>query len=186
MHNANLPKHRYVWVSDSFVAREPEGKLLPGIWFGVSSHPGRAFGCHVLLECGATVIDLPLHSPRWKEDAHLESMDLSQAVQWDSFGWNVEVFESSYLSGLDVSVLSEDHRLVTSTGTAWFALDWIDNGWSNYPEQHKWLWVVATASGDLMAVPQDRLLFSEASFTAPDAGLPRGGIKRQTQIWSAE
>jgi hypothetical protein len=187
MHNVPLPKHRYVWVDDAFVAREPEGKLLPAVWFGISSHPGRAFGCHVLLECGATVIDLPLHCLRWKENAPLvESEDeLSESVAWDSFGWHAEIFESSYLAGLDVRVLNNTHTEFVAHATAWFAIDWLNNGWSDYPEQHKWLWVVAAKDGRLMAVPQDKLLFEEVSFT-DDVAFPNGGIKRQTQIWSAE
>jgi len=187
MHNVPLPKHRYVWVDDAFVAKEPEGKLLPAVWFGVSTHPGRALGCHVLLECGATVIDLPLHCLRWTEDAPLVESDreIYKSIAWDCFGWKLEVFESPYLTGLDVGVLNRDHNDVTVKGSAWFAIDWLDNGWSDYPEQHKWLWVIAAEDGRLMAIPQDRLLFKDISFT-DHVPFPNGGIKRQTQIWSAE
>jgi hypothetical protein len=102
MHNVALPKHRYVWVDDSFVAKEPQGKLLPAVWFGISSHPGRALGCHVLLDCGATVIDLPLHCLRWREEAPpVEGEDeITRSIYWDCFGWDAEIFEPPYLSGL--------------------------------------------------------------------------------------
>ena len=186
MHNVPLPKHRYVWVDDAFVAKEPEGKLLPAVWFGVSTHPGRALGCHIMLECGATVIDLPLHCLRSKADAPLVERDdeVARSVYWDCFGWDLEIFESPYLSGLWAEIISQD-PLVADGGIAWFAVDWVDNGWSNYPEQHKWLWIVAADDGRLMAVPQDKLKFEELSFTE-NGTFPNGGIKRQTQIWSAE
>jgi len=168
------------------VAREPKGQLLPAVWFGVSSHAGRALGCHVMLECGATVVDLPLHCLRWRENAPLvESEDeIRNSVHWDCFGWDIEIFESPYLSGLWAEILGRQ-SLGEMGGVAWFAVDWVDNGWSNYPEQHKWMWIIAADDGRLMAVPQDRLKFEELSFT-PGGAFPSGGIKRQTKIWSAE
>lgn len=185
MHNADLPKHRYVWVRNDMLYREPEPGLTPAVWFGISSTPGRAFGCHVLLESGATVIDLPLNALYWTAEPEVEyQLDISDAVDWDSFGWAVEVYEPEYLSGLTVDVLPEGGTGL-SVGEAWFAIDWTDNGWSDYPEQHKWLWVVADDSGRLIARPQNRLLFYESSFTN-ESGVGQGGIRRQTEVWKAE
>ena len=184
MHNIPLLKHRYVWVDDSFVAAEPLGKLIPAVWFGMMSHPGRALGCHILLDCGASVIDIPLHALRWKEDSPLvEEGEISSSIHWDSFGWDMVIFESQYMSGLEVTIRTVDGN-DPKTGRAWFAVDWKDNGWSDYPAQHKWLWIIAAEDGRIMAVPQDRLLFHEASFT--DGEFPNGGIRRQTRVWSAE
>lgn len=185
MHNVDLPTHRYVWVRDSYIYNKPTGAYVPAVWFGVSSHPGRSIGCHVLLENGATVIDLPLVALTHLDSAE-KHPDIEEAVAWDAFGWDVQVYEPQYLSGLSVEMLKECHRETLGTGDAWFAIDWIKNGWSSYPQQHKWLWIVAGEDGNLYAMPQDRVLFMEASFTDEYKKIPEGGIKRQTVVWSAE
>jgi len=188
MHNVDLPKHRYVWVRNDMLYREPEPGLTPAVWFGISSTPGRAFGCHVLLESGATVIDLPLHALYWTDEPPTpKPRALSETVDWDSFGWSVEVYAPEYLSGLTVEIL-DGGEPTGSSGEAWFATDWTDNGWSDYPEQHKWLWVVAEDTGHLVALPQNRLLFCESSFTKydPHDGIGQGGIQRQVTVWRAE
>jgi hypothetical protein len=187
-HNVALPKHKYVWVRDKYIYNTPEGKMVPAVWFGVSSHPGRSLGCHVLLENGASIIDLPLSALSCIESPRHKDLQVSDVVAWDSFGWDMQAFEPEYLAELTAHVLGPDHRHTCpgTFGTPMFALDWVGNGWSDYPEQHKWLWVVACEDGRIMAVPQDRVMFEEASFTDKFGILPDGGIKRQTQIWSAE
>jgi hypothetical protein len=184
-HNVDLPTHRYVWVRDSYIYNNPTGAYVPAVWFGISSHPGRTFGCHVLLENGATVIDLPLVALTHLDSAETHP-EIEEAVAWDAFGWDVQVYEAQYLRDLSVEMLEENHRDTLGTGEAWFAIDWVNNGWSNYPQQHKWLWVVAGDDGNLYAMPQDRLLFQEASFTDHYKEIPEGGIKRQKVVWSAE
>jgi len=180
-HNVDLPEHRYVWVRKEFIYKEPIFSYAPAVWFGVSSTPGRAMGCHVLLENGATVIDLPLHALCCKKYPG-PKIDIQDCMKWDSFGWDIETYQPQYLSGLTAHMIDSD-----ISGEAWFVVDWKNNGWSNYPEQHKWLWIIAGDDGNLYARPQNDLLFYEASFTEEEHGrIPNGGIKRQTEIWRAE
>lgn len=186
-HNANLPKHTYCWVRQSFVYRDgADDVLVPCIWFGISSHPGRAFGCHVLLENGALVLELPLHAlvpdSRKPFDAVRE---IHEHQAWDAFGWDVDTFEVPYLQMLRATVLDENHKTTGMEAYPVFVVDWKDNGFSDYPEQHKWLFIVETDDNRYMALPQDRLVFEDSSFTHFDmATLSR--IKRQTEVWSCE
>ena len=177
-HNVDLPEHRYVWVRDEFIYNEPAGPLVPAVWFGVSSTPGRAMGCHVLLEGGATVIDLPLHALCCDESPG-NPIGIQESMAWDSFGWDIETYQPQYLSGLTTHMIGSNMN-----GEAWFAVDWKNNGWSNYPEQHKWLWIIAGDDGNLWARPQNDIVFWEESFT--EGGIPDGGIKRQRTAWKAE
>lgn len=183
-HNIDLPRHRYVYVVPSFVLRDPlRQSLVPAVWIGVSVTPGRSLGCHVLLDNGALVVDLPLHALRgaW---AAWEPLNLSDLVAWDCYGWNAEAWEPSYLSGLSCGILSADHQHITDKGTLWFCVDHMGDGFSTAPEQHKHLWIVERDSDHaLMLLPQDRVLIEEKSFTEID-GIPP--IKRQSVIWSAE
>jgi hypothetical protein len=187
-HNIALPRHRFVHVVPEFVlqpsSRGPSAPIaIPAVWYGVSVTPGRVMGCHVLLENGATVIDLPLHALRTSAAACLRDWTIQQACRWDGFGWHAEVFEPPYLSGLSAQVLDAAHQLTGEVGTLWFALDHVRDGYSMEPAQHKHLWVVEMEHGCLVQVPQDQLLITDASFTA-HSGVPR--IQRQATVWTTE
>lgn len=183
-HNISLPRHRYVWVVPNFVLRDETKTLVPAVWVGVSVTPNRSIGCHVLLENGAMVVDLPLHALRGA-DVNWIPRDISDLVAWDCYGWSAEIWEPEYLSGLRCGILTADHKQVEDEGTLWFAIDHIkEDGFSLAPEQHKHLWVVERERDHvLMLLPQDRMLVEEKSFTEID-GIPP--IKRQSVIWSAE
>lgn len=187
-HNISLPRHRYVWVVPHFVL-QPKAlysqtmPAIPAVWFGVSVQPGRAMGCHVLLENGAMVVDLPLHALRSTPQAVHKPWDLEEACVWDMFGWAGECWEPPYLSGLSAKVLNCDHRPMPYTGTLWFCLDHVGDGFSMEPAQHKHLWVVALDTGVFVQLPQDQLLLTESSFTEHGEVPP---IKRQSKVWSVE
>lgn len=183
-HNISLPRHRYVWVVPSFVLRDPlRQALVPAVWVGVSVTAGRSIGCHVLLENGAVVVDLPLHALRGAF-AEWEPLALDELVSWDCYGWNAEAWEPPYLSGLACTVLSDDHKWMVDRATMWFCIDHIQDGYSLAPEQHKHLWIVERERDHaIMLLPQDRLLIEELSFTKVN-GIPP--IQRQTLIWCAE
>jgi hypothetical protein len=182
-HNVDLPTHRYVHVIESAVHRDgSKDKTIPCVWYGVSSTPGRMYGCHVLLESGAMVVDLPLHALRHRPDA-VQRWCFDEAQRWDAFGWDIEVSEPKYLSGLMARVLDRDHREVEHYGDLWFCIDHIKDGYSQEPAQHKHQWVVALDTGVFICVPQDQLLVAEQSFTEYGAIPP---IRRQTRVWSCE
>lgn len=140
-------------------------------------------GCHVLTESGAMVIDLPLHALRHDAFDRDIPWTIQDAVTWDGFGWTGELWEPLYLSGLSCRILSTHHKETSLTGTLWFCLDHIGDGFSLEPAQHKHLWVVALDNGCFTQVPQDQLLITERSFTE-DVGIPP--IIRQTTRYSAE
>jgi len=158
-HNIDLPRHRYCHVIEAAVHRKGrEDKTLPCVWWGMSATPGRMFGCHILLESGAIVVDLPLHALRHERDVPWMTQWLpEQAQRWDAYGWHLEEL--------------------------WFLLDHVRDGYSAEPSQHKHHWVVALTGGTFTCVPQDMLLVQELSFTAVD-GIPP--IKRQSTLWSCE
>lgn len=180
MHNVSLPTHRYVWV----LMAEITGECLykPAVWFGVSSTPGRALGCHVLLENGAMVSDLPLHWLAHREHVQ-EPPQLEDCQAWDCFGYKMQLCEYSYLNLTTAHVLDPRHQSTDLYGYSWFSIDWVDNGWSSYPEQHKLLHLLACSDGSLRLLPTDRILWEDKSFTVID-GVPK--IMRQTKEWSVE
>lgn len=183
-HNLSLPRHRYVWVVSDFVLRDGAPvHLIPAVWFGVSVMPDRMMGCHVVLENGAMVIDLPLHALRHTANGTLERVGPDEVSRWDMYGWDAELFAPPYVTNAMVEVLDRNHQQMDTFGQAWFAVDHTTDGYALEPAQHKHLWVVAIAGGLFMQVPQDQLLIYEESFTVVD-GVPP--IKRQERVWRAE
>jgi hypothetical protein len=183
-HNIDLPRHRYVHVMESAVMRagSPE-RTLPCVWWGISATPGRMFGCHILMESGAVVVDLPLHALRHHPEAtHLWRP--SDAQRWDAYGWHVEAHEPAYLAGLGCRVLSPDHRAEVGRGALWFYLDHGRDGYSLEPGQHKHHWVVALENGAFTCIPQDMMLVEESSFTVSGGIIPP--VKRQSRVWTCE
>ena len=182
-HNVDLPRHRYCYVIEAAVIHDgSQDKTLPCVWWGMSATPGRMFGCHILLEAGAMVVDLPLHALRHVPEA-TQRWKPSEAQRWDGYGWSLETYEPAYLSDLRCRVLSEDHKTVEDTGDLWFAIDHVKDGYSLEPGQHKIHWVVALSEGTFTCVPQDMVLVTEQSFTKVGP-IPR--IKRQSKVWSCE
>ena len=183
-HNISLPRHRYVWVVPSFELRDDTQTLIPAVWYGVSVTPDRMMGCHVVLENGAMVIDLPLHALRHVADGDLGNIGADCAATWDMYGFDAEVYAPPYVANTFVEVLDSGHQRCDSYGQAWFCVDHLTDGYALEPTQHKHLWVVALYEGGILVqVPQDQLLLHDKSFTQVN-GVPK--IKRQDKIWSAE
>lgn len=177
-HNVALPHHRYVMVRPGFCTPD----WSPAVWYGLSATHGRAFGCHVLLESGANVVDLPLHALASTTDS--PSVTLDDVCQWDAYGSTIECYAPPYLVGLTARLLTADHRHDTGqVATLCFAIDHIGDGYSAAPEQHKHLWVAQREDGAYICFPQDRYLVTEASFTRL-AGIPV--VYRQREVWSVE
>jgi hypothetical protein len=171
-HNVALPTHRYVWVDAESVLRDATEGAVHGLWFGIASHPGRAVTCHVLLDNGAIVHDLP-----WRHLAHRPDaprVTTPDVVAWDAFGWDCEAVTFPVLTHLGVHVLDKQHHRTDITGLheGW-CVDWIKNGYSDEPEQVKLLHVIARDDGRFGLVPQDHLLIEDASFTTVGDGVPR-------------
>ena len=189
-HNINLPRHRYVWVMSDYVRKTDDGsspyELIPAVWWGVSVQPNRVLGCHVVLENGAMVVDLPLHALRWHTQKEPTDRLLPLATMyftWDCYGWDAEIVQVEYLDEMRVQLLDDEHRLTGEFGELWFAIDHMKDGFCMEPAQHKHLWVVANSCGRFSWVPQDQLLIYDKSFTEVD-GVPK--IKRQDRTWSYE
>lgn len=183
-HNFDLPKHLYVWVAKRPVmVTDDETGRIPAVWFGMSSTPGRAFGCHVILENGAQISDLPPHF--LSIDREPRPAPLGMIQRWDCFGWEAEAYEFDYLSGRICRVLHEKDpgRLLPGAARYLFSVDWIENGYSDYPEQHKIMHCLHHETGNVVFYPNDVLLWADPSFTELGAPPP---IKRQRGHWSVE
>jgi len=173
----SLPKHQYIWVDSSFIRHDAEG-FEPAIWFALRSEPGRVWGCHIMLECGAVYRDLPPHALAFS--ALPEPWSIDKAQMWDCYSRQFELIEYDYLSGLTARYDRSD-----ASGTYLFTACPYGDGFSAVPTQSKefkFLWT----TGDRLAIrPTNYVLFEERSFTPREVQWPTD-IKTNDTIWSCE
>ena len=176
--SGSLPQHVYCHVEKMFVRTGSPDGLEPCVWFGLRAVAGRAWGCHVMLDCGAVVRDLPLHA---LAQPCADPWTLEQAQHWDCYGNEFSLVGYTYLSGLEARVKcgSAEHL-----GEYLFTACPIGDGFSAEPEQSKEFMFLALRNGRFAAQPTNRVLFIERSFTT-DTGWPTD-IQRQSEVWSCE
>jgi hypothetical protein len=176
-HAGALPRHLYVWVQPNTIG---EHDWLRGVWFGLTSYPGRAFGCHVLLECGAVYRNVPLHHlATHKTDVEWEAW---QAATWDAYGWQFSTIEYPFLSGMNAHVKLQDKS--EHDGMYMFTMVPTADAFTAEPEQGKEFYFVALENGRFTAQPTNHVLIEDKSFCR-NVEWPKF-LKRSTEWHSAE
>lgn len=173
----NLPHHLYIHVDSAYIRKDGHG-FEPAVWFALRSEPNRAWGCHVMLECGAVYRNVPPHAiafsatpePHWA---------LTQAQVWDCYGTEFDVIRYDYLADLTAFYDYSDDR-----ATCLFTACPHGDGFSAAPEQSKEFMFMRTEGDRLLIRPTNMLLFEERSFTT-DTGWPND-IMTATQVWNCE
>lgn len=174
-----LPQHIYCHVEKSFLRSGGQTGTEPCVWFGLHAYAGRAWGCHVMLECGAVVRDLPLHALSSSPDAL--PWTIEQAQHWDCYGSDFSIVRYTYLQGLNARVKCSNHEF---SGQYLFTVCPLNDGFTAEPEQSKEFKFLSLENGRYTAQPTNRVLFTEHSFTV-NAGWPTD-IQRQNKVWSCE
>lgn len=177
---ASLPKHQYVLVDSRFTHKDAIG-LVPAVWFGIASIPGRVWGCHVLLENGAVYRNLPPHALAFKH-VNDTTWGVEDGQLWDCYGRDFSVIEYAYLSGLEVIARVGDRNL---GGRYLFTACPHGDGFSEEPSQSKEFAFLALDNGRLTIQPTNRILFIDKSFTTLPPTFPND-LKIQTEKWSCE
>lgn len=173
--SGSLPKHQYVFVDTAFTHMEPVG-LAPAVWFGLCSIPGRAWGLHIMLECGAVYRNLPPHAISFTETLY-SPWGVTDAQLWDCYGDDWAAVEYKFLRGLTCKTLAGD------TGTYIFTAVPMNDGFSEAPDQAKEFMFIELDNGRLTILPTNKVLFTDRSFTTDD---PPPKLKLLTQYWSCE
>lgn len=177
MSSRNLPHHLYVHVDSAFIRRDGKG-FEPAVWFALRSEPDRAWGCHVMLECGAVYRNVPPHALAFSATPE-PAWTLPQAQVWDCYGTEFDVIRYEYLVNLEARYDGGDDR-----ATCLFTACPSGDGFSAAPDQSKEFMFMRTTGDRLLIRPTNMVLFEERSFTE-DSGWPTD-IKTSTQVWRAE
>ena len=159
--SGQLPAHQYCLVDQSFVSSQTG--FVPCVWFGLVSIPGRAWGCTIMLECGAVYRAVPPHALAFHDQPEPD-WQIHHAQRWDCYGREFSTIEYTYLRGTTVEAKAGD-RL--RTGEYLFTAAPIDDGFSRHPEQAKEFMFLRLDNGRLTIQPTDKVLFHETSFATP-------------------
>lgn len=182
MLTGELPRHLYVHVDTTFTHYQPQTpRYQPAIWFGLVSHPGRAWGCTVLLESGAVYRALPPHALAFSPHPEGE-WTVQQAQKWDCYGAGFSTLEYDMLRSLECLVRTGTEEI---EGEYLFSLSPIGDAYSAAPDQAKEFTFIRLANSRLTIQPTDRIVFIDRSFTTKDVAFPRG-LRRQTITYSCE
>jgi len=181
-HAANLPRHHYVKCDMGFVSDGEKLGMQDAVWFGLTAIPGRAWGCTVMLKCGALYRGLPLHA-LMHGDVAIMDWDINDAQRWDCFGWNFTTIEYEYLMGLSCKVWIASKK-TWEVGRYLFTAEPYGDGFSMSPTQTKSHHFIALNNGRITAVPGNNVLWNESSFTTP--GEKPNWLRTQSQVWHGE
>lgn len=169
-----LPHHLYVNVLNSFLGPHVPNGVTRGIWHGVYCREGQAMLCHVLLESGAHWSGLPLHALSVSSDF---SQPLNALQPWGGMGEEMTAFTLPYLEGL--MVVGRDIGKGRHTG---ILIDWND-GFSRYPQEHKPLSLIETASGQYALIPNNYYTIEDKHFTTEAAAANRKHYRRGEETY---
>ena len=175
-HAGALPAHQYVWVQPNALG---EHDWLQGVWFGITCYPGRAFGCHVLLECGAVYRNVPLHMVASRNTA--APWTPAEAQTWDAYGYQFSMLEYPYLASMNGKVRTRGGE---HAGHYLFTLVPIGDPFSAAPTQSKEFYLMQLTNGRYTAQPTNYVLLEDRSFTT-EIAWPTF-LRRQTDWHSAE
>jgi hypothetical protein len=179
MFTQNLPHHLYCYVNTAFTHKEPRG-LMPAVFFAITSTPGRAWGCHVLLENGAVYRNLPPNALFFADNSNTDWL-LQESQHWDCYGWRFATIEYEYLKGLRCEArCGED----IYHGEYLFTAAPFDDGFSLDPGQNKEFMFIKLNNGALTIQPTDRVVFKDKSFTSFNEW-PRG-MRLGEEIYKVE
>ncbi len=174
--NASVPQHLYGAVARTILTGldpDEELKYEPCVIFGVTSIPSRALHFSILCESGAQWARIPLHMLRWQYPVFCDGPEhpLTDLQMWDAHGWDFSVVQYEYLREMGCQYRKRDGTLVPAS--YWFTLDHTDNGYSQYPPEHKCyhLLLLEDGSGQIAAQPNNRILWRDDSFVKPGHAL---------------
>lgn len=160
-----------VYVRNSYLGLKDKG-MTEAYLIAVTSIPNRPLFFTVHLSTGAVWSRLPitaLFCDRFganAEDPPLE-LDMSKAQPFSCLKGDIQYISYTHLKDCDVA-LRDDSR-----GTYLFTIDVMGPGLSEDPVQHKTHNICVLTSGNLIAYPNNYLLFIDKFFTDNTSDFPK-------------
>ncbi len=105
---------------------------------------------------------------------------------WDCHGWDFSTVSYEYLREMSCEYRTTDGKMIPAS--YWFTLDHTDNGFSQYPSEHKNynLLLLEDGSGQIAAMPNNRILWKDDSFVKPNPETLKKYRVMPPQTWHSE
>jgi hypothetical protein len=196
--NASVPQHLYGFVqTDILQGLDGSTGFETCVIIGVTSIPSRCLHFSILCESGAQWARIPIHKLRWEQpklDAVLAGKGITKNKEhpisdlqcWDCHGWDFSTVQYEYLREMGCEYRTPDGCMIPAS--YWFTLDHTDNGFSQYPPEHKCyhLLLLEDGSGQIAAMPNNRILWKDDSFVKPNADALKTYRVMSPHTWHAE
>lgn len=145
--------------------RDGYGEFERAIAIGGVLRKDMALCVTVLLECGALWYELPLHAICWKE---CEPKELKFHQRWDCLSgeWTAHRYEHLRHLAVEVVPYAADPGAGTLPGSYMFTIDMSGSFYADHPAEHKTLNIIALDSGHIVAMPNNKVLFRDETFTS--------------------
>lgn len=201
-----MPQHLYGYVqTDILQGLDGSDGFEPCVIIGVTSIPSRCLHFEILCESGAKWARIPIHMLRWElpsptktivrsEDGSpvgIESHDgivhpVHDLQCWDCHGWDFSTVRYEYLREMGCEYRTSEGKMIPAS--YWFTLDHTDNGFSQYPSEHKNynLLLLEDGSGQIAAMPNNRILWKDDSFVKPNPETLKRYRVMSPQTWHSE
>ena len=187
---ANVPPQR-VWIKKEYLYdhQKGHGELVEGHWVTVKSIRNRALYFETYIyDTGAMFDKLPLSAFVWKKD-YEGNMPLEEIQLWDCFSYHISVIEKQNNGTGKCKYMAPSKKWYI--GDYLFTVDScqpdkniIDDGYSEYPEQHKSFNIIALDNGHFAAQPNNRVIFYDKSLSPDEMKFP--DYKVSTKIYQVE
>lgn len=187
--NASIPfGHRYGLVDRAILtglSQEENTSFEQCVIYGVTSIPSRAWHFSIMTESGASWARIPIHMLRHEEpEEGAPNHPITDLQCWDCHGWDFAVTRYEYLRDMACEFRTAEGQTIPAA--YWFTADHTDNGWSNYPPEHKCyhFLLLEDGSGQIAAMPNNRIRWRDDSFC--DWSLPLDYRVMSRNTWHAE
>lgn len=186
--NASIPQHLYGYVEGGMLRGDVSTsiKLDECVIFGVTSIPSRALHFSILTKVGSQWARIPLHKLRHEKPTTDLVHPITELQTWDCHGWDFSVTRYEYLREMACEYRTRNGLMVPAS--YWFTLDHTDNGYSQYPPEHKCyhLLLLNDGSGQIAAQPNNRILWKDDSFVHADPEVLKEFRVMPETTWHAE
>lgn len=184
----SLPRHLYGFVDKRILHGMDEkykGQFEACVIMAITSRPSRCLHFEILCESGAKWANIPIHMLRWDlPDDGAVQHPLSELQAWDCHGYDFTVFEIEYMREMACTFFTPTKQKIKAHYIC--TLDHTENGFSLYPPEHKNynLMFLEDGSGQIAAMPNNRILWQDHSFVKPDQKLEYKTMSSDT--WHCE
>lgn len=137
-----------------------------GWLYGVKAPKHKAFQFHVLLDSGASYWGLPISALKTTENDGW--LSLSDAQLWSNISTSISACEFEFIRRMACTVRLRSGK--TEKGIYRFTIDYEGQGdLSDTPNEHKCAHIIELDSGYLVAYPNNRVIFNDASLVKGNA-----------------